>query len=86
MINATTSPSPEYKFWVILMIMVLAESCSIMLTELYTPSLPFLTDFFGTAPELLKLTISLNLIEVVPIFRTTPLGVIFHDIRPLLAA
>ena len=70
----------------ILMIMVLAESCSIMLTELYTPSLPFLTDFFGTAPELLKLTISLNLIEVVPIFRTTPLVGIFHDIRPLLAA
>jgi hypothetical protein len=24
--------------------------------------------------------------EVVPIFRTTPLGVIFHDIRPILAA
>jgi hypothetical protein len=24
--------------------------------------------------------------EVVRIFRTTPLGVIFHDIRPLLAA
>ncbi|MFT5810890.1 MAG: DHA1 family bicyclomycin/chloramphenicol resistance-like MFS transporter, partial [Rubritalea sp.] len=62
MINATTSPSPEYKFWVILMIMVLAESGSIMSTDLYTPSLPFLTDFFGTTPELLKLTISFNLI------------------------
>jgi hypothetical protein len=24
--------------------------------------------------------------EVVPVFRTTPLGVIFHDIRPFLAA
>jgi DHA1 family bicyclomycin/chloramphenicol resistance-like MFS transporter len=44
------------------MIMVLAESGSIMSTDLYTPSLPFLTDFFGTTPELLKLTISLNLI------------------------
>lgn len=44
------------------MIMVLAESGSIMSTDLYTPSLPFLTDLFDTTPELLKLTISLNLI------------------------
>ncbi|MFT5505767.1 MAG: DHA1 family bicyclomycin/chloramphenicol resistance-like MFS transporter [Gammaproteobacteria bacterium] len=42
--------------------MVLAESGSIMSTDLYTPSLPYLTDFFSTTPELLKLTISLNLI------------------------
>jgi type I restriction enzyme S subunit len=33
-------------------------------------------NFFGNDP----------LLEVVPVFRTTPLGVIFHDIRPLLAA
>ena len=42
--------------------MVLAESGSIMSTDLYTPSLPYLTDYFATTPELLKLTISLNLI------------------------
>ncbi|MCP4471869.1 MAG: multidrug effflux MFS transporter [Gammaproteobacteria bacterium] len=45
-----------------LLIMVLAESGSIMSTDLYTPSLPHLTEFFATTPELLKLTISLNLI------------------------
>jgi len=33
-----------------------------MSTDLYAPSLPYLTDFFGTTPELIKLTISLNLI------------------------
>ncbi len=42
--------------------MVLAGSVSIMSTDLYAPSLPYLTDFFGTTPELIKLTISLNLI------------------------
>jgi len=42
--------------------MVLAESGSIMSTDLYTPSLPYLTEYFATSPELLKLTISLNLI------------------------
>ncbi len=51
-----------YSFWVVLLIMVLAESGSIMSTDLYTPSLPHLTEFFATTPELLKLTISLNLI------------------------
>ena len=45
-----------------MLIMVLAESGSIMSTDLYTPSLPFLTEYFATTPELLKLTISLNLI------------------------
>ncbi len=42
--------------------MVLAGSVSTMSTDLYAPSLPYLTDFFGTTPELIKLTISLNLI------------------------
>ena len=42
--------------------MVLAGSGSIMSTDLYAPSLPYLTDFFGTTPELMKLTISLNLL------------------------
>jgi DHA1 family bicyclomycin/chloramphenicol resistance-like MFS transporter len=42
--------------------MVLAGSGSIMSTDLYAPSLPYLTDYFATTPELMKLTISLNLI------------------------
>jgi DHA1 family bicyclomycin/chloramphenicol resistance-like MFS transporter len=46
----------------VLAIMVLAGSGSIMSTDLYAPSLPYLTDFFGTTPELMKLTISLNLL------------------------
>lgn len=50
------------KFPIVLAIMVLAGSGSIMSTDLYAPSLPYLTDFFGTTPELIKLTISLNLI------------------------
>ena len=61
-INTQTCNSPQYKFWIILLIMVLAESGSIMSTDLYTPSLPFLTDYFATTPDLLKLTISLNII------------------------
>ena len=51
-----------YKFPVILAIMVLAGSASIMSTDLYAPSLPYLTGHFNTSPELIKLTISLNLI------------------------
>jgi len=50
------------KFSIVLAIMVLAGSGSIMSTDLYAPSLPYLTDFFGTTPELMKLTISLNLL------------------------
>ena len=42
--------------------MVLAGSGSIMSTDLYAPSLPYLTEYFSTTPELIKLTISLNLI------------------------
>jgi len=33
-----------------------------MSTDLYAPSLPYLTEYFSTTPELVKLTISLNLI------------------------
>ena len=51
-----------HKFSIVLAIMVLAGSGSIMSTDLYAPSLPYLTDFFGTTPELIKLTISLNLL------------------------
>ena len=42
--------------------MVLAGSASIMSTDLYAPSLPYLTGYFSTTAELMKLTISLNLI------------------------
>jgi DHA1 family bicyclomycin/chloramphenicol resistance-like MFS transporter len=42
--------------------MVLAGSVSIMSTDLYAPSLPYLTGHFSTTPELIKLTISLNLV------------------------
>jgi len=52
----------KHKFSIVLAIMVLAGSGSIMSTDLYAPSLPYLTDFFGTTPELIKLTISLNLL------------------------
>ncbi|MFT5258998.1 MAG: DHA1 family bicyclomycin/chloramphenicol resistance-like MFS transporter [Saprospiraceae bacterium] len=50
------------QFYVVLAIMVLAGSVSIMSTDLYAPSLPYLTGHFSTTPELIKLTISLNLV------------------------
>ncbi len=52
---------PKYQFTVVLAVMVLAGSVSIMSTDLYAPSLPHITDVFHTTPELVKLTISLNL-------------------------
>ena len=54
--------TPPHSFKLVLAIMVLAGSVSIMSTDLYAPSLPYLTEHFGTTPELMKLTISLNLI------------------------
>ena len=56
------SPKHVNKFPMVLAIMVLAGSTSIMSTDLYAPSLPYLTSYFGTTPELIKLTISLNII------------------------
>jgi DHA1 family bicyclomycin/chloramphenicol resistance-like MFS transporter len=61
-IDKTAIHPVEHKFSLVLAIMVLAGSGSIMSTDLYAPSLPYLTDYFGTTPELIKLTISLNLI------------------------
>jgi DHA1 family bicyclomycin/chloramphenicol resistance-like MFS transporter len=49
-------------FLVVIFVMVLAESASIMSTDLYTPSLPDLVAWFDATPELLKLTISINVI------------------------
>jgi len=43
-------------------ILVLASSTSIMSTDMYTPSLPDLTEIFSTTPEMVKLTISLNML------------------------
>ena len=52
------SDSPQ----LILGLLVLAASASIMSTDLYAPSLPHLPKIFGTSPELVKLTMSLNLL------------------------
>jgi len=41
---------------------VLASSTSIMSTDMYAPSLPDLTAWFGTSPSAVQLTISLNLL------------------------
>ncbi|MCP4429429.1 MAG: multidrug effflux MFS transporter, partial [Gammaproteobacteria bacterium] len=57
----STQSSPP-GFLVVIFVMVLAESASIMSTDLYTPSLPDLVTWFNTTPELLKLTISINVI------------------------
>ncbi|MFK7993493.1 MAG: multidrug effflux MFS transporter [Granulosicoccus sp.] len=43
-------------------ILVLASSVSIMSTDMYTPSLPDLADWFDTTPTRVKLTISLNML------------------------
>ena len=43
-------------------VLVLASSVSIMSTDMYTPSLPDLADWFDTTPTRVKLTISLNMI------------------------
>lgn len=43
-------------------VLVLASSVSIMSTDMYTPSLPDLADWFETTPTRVKLTISLNMI------------------------
>lgn len=51
-----------YNFTLILSILVLAGSASIMSTDLYTPSMPHLPAYFDTTANLVKLTISLNLL------------------------
>nr|MCH9673814.1 Bcr/CflA family efflux MFS transporter [Gammaproteobacteria bacterium] len=47
---------------IIVTILVLASSASIMSTDLYTPSLPHMPEYFGTSAQAAKLTISLNLL------------------------
>ncbi len=46
----------------IISILVLASSASIMSTDIYAPSLPYLPAFFDTGPSMVKLTISLNVL------------------------
>jgi len=42
--------------------LVIASSASVASTDLYTPSLPHLPEYFSTTPELVKLTLSLNVL------------------------
>ncbi|MDK1119231.1 MAG: multidrug effflux MFS transporter [Anaerolineae bacterium] len=44
----------------LVVLLILATSVSMMSTDIYVPSLPYLTDYFGTSAEYIKLTISLN--------------------------
>lgn len=46
----------------IVSILVLGSSVSIMSTDMYTPSLPDMADWFDTTPTRVKLTISLNML------------------------
>ncbi len=50
------------QFVLIISILVLASSASIMSTDIYAPSMPSLSAFFDTAPSMVKLTISLNVL------------------------
>jgi MFS transporter, DHA1 family, multidrug resistance protein len=56
----TTSAVPS--IGLVVGILVLSSSVSIMSTDMYTPSLPDLADWFETTPTHVKLTISLNMI------------------------
>ncbi len=44
----------------LIFLLILATSVSMMSTDIYVPSLPHLTDYFGVSAEYVKLTISLN--------------------------
>ncbi len=45
---------------ILVFLLILATSVSMMSTDIYVPSLPHLTDYFGVSAEYVKLTISLN--------------------------
>ena len=47
---------------VIISLLILCTSVSMMSTDLYAPSMPYLPEVFATSPENIKLTISLNLL------------------------
>ena len=46
----------------ILAILILTSSVAWMSTDLYTPSLPYLPDYFGTSASMVKLTMSMNIL------------------------
>ena len=56
--RAAATPAPL----IIPVLLVAAASASILSTDLYTPSLPHLTDYFETSAETVQLTMSLNLL------------------------
>lgn len=60
--TSTKLNSTQYNFVVIVVLLVLGSSVSIMSTDMYTPSLPHLSDYFVTTADMVKLTISLNVI------------------------
>ena len=62
--NNTASPTAhaQTNLWLVLSLLVLASGISIMSTDLYTPSLPHLPEFFGATPQAVKLTITLNVL------------------------
>lgn len=55
-------PSSPPKFGVVLFVLVFASLASIMSTDIYTPSLPYLSSFFNVRPNIVQLTISLNVL------------------------
>ncbi len=57
-VTARTTPPPL----IIPVLLVAAASASILSTDLYTPSLPHLTEYFETSAETVQLTMSLNLL------------------------
>jgi len=57
--NVSIMPKPINKR-LILAILILASAVAIMSTDLYAPSLAHLPGYFGTSPEYVKLTMSLN--------------------------
>ncbi len=56
--RAASTPAPL----IIPVLLVAAASASILSTDLYTPSLPHLTEYFETSAETVQLTMSLNLL------------------------
>ena len=53
---------PAFTRWTLLWILMLASAASMMATDLYSPSLPFLPRLLATRPETAQLTLSLHLL------------------------
>jgi DHA1 family bicyclomycin/chloramphenicol resistance-like MFS transporter len=60
--NVRLKPRQVHRPGVVVAALVMASSASIMSTDMYVPSLPHLAGYFGTTPEAVKLTVSLNVI------------------------